>query len=113
MSPLVPADLPDTVLVTGRATDAGPVVAALRARGCRAVTVHTSGDARSRHVADESVLLGDDGYDDPVKLVEAARQAGAQAVHPAGPDVPGLRAAALQAGLGWLDHPTAPPEEPA
>jgi acetyl/propionyl-CoA carboxylase alpha subunit len=105
--------VPDTVLVADRGVPAVRVVTALQRRGIKAVSVHTEADGHALHatLADESVLLGPTlaAYGDVVKLVEAALQAGAGAVHPGGADVPGLEEAVTQAGLQWLGGPLSVP----
>lgn len=71
--------------------------------------MHTEADAGALHatIADESVLLGatPTSYGDSVKVVEAARQAGAAAVHPGSDLLPGLQVAVEAAGLQWLGEP--------
>lgn len=98
--------MPDTVLVADRGVAAVRVLRSLQRLGVKAISVHTSADATALHatLADETVLLGStpSAYDDPVKLVEAARQAAAEAVHPVTAEVPGLEDAVLEAGLLWL-----------
>ncbi len=105
----------ETVLVADSGVAAVRTLRGLQQLGIKAVSVHTGADAGALHAstADESVLLGDSlaSYRDPVKLVEAARQASAQAVHPAHADVPGLEAAVLAAGLEWLGGPVRLPVE--
>jgi acetyl/propionyl-CoA carboxylase alpha subunit len=107
--------VPETVLVADRGVAAVRTLQGLQRLGIKAISVHTSEDAGALHasIADESVLLGDSlaSYRDPVKLVEAARQASAQAVHPAHADVPGLEAAVVDAGLEWLGGPLRLPVE--
>lgn len=100
----------DTVLVADRGLGARRVVRSCHRLGLRAVTVHTTADARAAHVrdADESLLLGDDqvaDYADVVKVLDAAGQAAAQAVHPGrGPAAPmtAFARAVVEAGLVWL-----------
>nr|MDP9102316.1 hypothetical protein [Actinomycetota bacterium] len=95
----------DTVLVAGRGVAAVRVVQTCQRLGSRAVSVHTVGDEHAPHIAaaDESVLLGEpSSYDDVLKLVEAAGQAGAQAVHPCLNLTPDLAAAVEDAGLVWV-----------
>jgi acetyl/propionyl-CoA carboxylase alpha subunit len=103
---LVTPTTPSTVLVVDRGVAAVRVLSALQSRGVKAVSVHTTADATALHrtLADESVLLGRTAaaYDDVVRLVEAARQAGAEAVHPVTVSLPGLQEAVTQAGLQWL-----------
>ena len=99
----------DCVLVADRGVAAVRVVQALQRLGVKAVSVHTEADATALHasLADESVLLGPDPelYGDPRVLVEAARQAGAQGVHPVTAQVEGLEPAVADAGLAWLGSP--------
>jgi len=100
----------DTVLVADRGLGARRVVRTCQRLGSRAVTVHTSADAGAAHArdADESLLLGDDqvgDYVDAAKLLEAAGQAAAQAVHPGGgpaAHVEEIARAVVEAGLVWL-----------
>lgn len=106
----------DTVLVADRGQVARRVIATCQRLGIKAVGVHSEVDAKAAHAAeaDESVLLGpappDQSYRDALKVVEAARQTGAQAVHPGhgflAHDAAFARAV-LEAGLGWVG---APPE---
>jgi acetyl/propionyl-CoA carboxylase alpha subunit len=107
--------VPETVLVADSGVAAVRTLRGLQQLGIKAISVHTSEDAGALHAstADESVLLGDAlaSYRDPVKLVEAARQAGADAVHPAHANVPGLEAAVVDAGLEWLGGPLRLPVE--
>lgn len=101
----------ETVLVAHRGALTRRVVTTLQRLGVQAVTVHSDIDAGARHVveADESVLLGPaaprDSYLDVRRVVEAARRAGAQAVHP-GCSVlaedAGLAKAVQAAGLVWV-----------
>lgn len=96
------------MLVAGSGVATVRVLRELQARDIKAVSLHCEADASALHAttADESVLLGTDtaAYGDPVKVVEAARQVGAQAVHPAGSQVEGLEDAVAAAGLQWLGH---------
>lgn len=99
----------DTVLVADRGVVAARVVNALRSLGVKVVSVHSGADRDAEHVraADESVLLGDEtGYADVVRVIEAAQQSRAQAVHPGvGPlaEDPGAAAAVRTAGLAWFE----------
>ncbi len=78
----------ETVLVAHRGPLAVRVVRTVQRLSAKAVTVHSDVDDRALHVmaADESVLLGPAdparSYLDVVRVVEAARRTGAQAVHP-------------------------------
>jgi acetyl/propionyl-CoA carboxylase alpha subunit len=96
----------DTVLVVDRGVPAVRLLRALEALQVKAVSVHVRADATALHstLADESVLIGATraAYGDVTRLVEAARQAGAQGVHPGTVELPGLEAAVLAAGLVWL-----------
>lgn len=107
--------VPETVLVADRGVAAVRALQGLQRLGIKAVSVHTDEDARVAHaaIADETVLLGPtlSSYRDAVKLVEAAQQAGAQAVHPGHATVPGLEQAVTEAGLEWLGAPVRLPVE--
>ena len=101
----------ETVLVASRGPVACQVVRTCQRLGVRAVTVHSEGDAQALHVsqADDSVLVGpappEQSYLDPRRVVEAARQSGAQAVHPGAGALavdPAAARAVLEAGLGWV-----------
>jgi acetyl/propionyl-CoA carboxylase alpha subunit len=98
----------DTVLIADRGDTALLVVRACQRLGIKAVSVHADTDAKDPHAteADESVLLGDlTSYVDEVAVLEAARQAGAQAVHPGdGPlaHSPSFAQAVEEAGLSWI-----------
>lgn len=98
----------DTVLVADRGPVAVRVVRACQQLGVQAVAVHCDRDGGARHVAlaDEAVLLGPvEGYRDPTRMVEAARQSRAQAVHPGGGPLaedPVAGRAVRDAGLAWV-----------
>jgi acetyl/propionyl-CoA carboxylase alpha subunit len=98
----------DTVLIADRGDTALLVVRACQRLGIKAVSVHADADAKDPHAteADESVLLGDlTSYADEVAVLEAARQTGAQAVHPgAGPlaHSAAFAQAVEEAGLSWI-----------
>jgi acetyl/propionyl-CoA carboxylase alpha subunit len=106
----------DTVLVAGRGVLSGRIVRTCQRLGARAVTVHSAADVTAPHVAgaDESMLLGGDDpattYLDGRKVIEAAGQAAAQALHPGGGPLAGSAAFAqsvVDAGLVWLGPPPA------
>ena len=107
----------DTVLIADRGDTALLVVRACQRLGIKAVSVHADADAKDPHAteADESVLLGDlSSYADDVAVLEAARQAGAQAVHPgAGPlaHSDAFAQAVEEAGLAWIGPLTHDDEE--
>lgn len=101
--------VPDCVLVADTGVPAVRAIRGLQRLGIKVVSVHTGDDLTAGHVtaADESVLLGETAasYRDAAKVVEAAEQAGADAVHPVHAIIPGLEAAVREAGLGWLGAP--------
>jgi acetyl-CoA/propionyl-CoA carboxylase biotin carboxyl carrier protein len=77
-----------TVLVANRGEIAVRVIATLRALGIASVAVYSDADAGARHVreADEAIRLGPapaaESYLHAGRILDAARQAGAQAIHP-------------------------------
>lgn len=104
----------ETVLVADRGPVARRVVRTCQRSGARTVVVHASGDGGSPAVraADEAVPLGGrdwgESYGDPLKLIEAARRTGAQAVHPGGGPLAedaALAVAVRDAGLVWVGLP--------
>src|ERR1700741_3596189 len=75
----------DTVLVANRGEIACRVIRTLRRLGIRSVAVYTDPDAWAPHVglADVAVRLGRPAaYLSVSAVVDAARRAGAQAIHP-------------------------------
>ncbi|SDG05675.1 acetyl-CoA/propionyl-CoA carboxylase, biotin carboxylase, biotin carboxyl carrier protein [Sinosporangium album] len=75
----------DTVLIANRGEIAVRIIRTLRKLGVRSVAVHSPADADARHVreADAAVLLdGPLGYLDAERILRAAKDTGAGAVHP-------------------------------
>jgi 3-methylcrotonyl-CoA carboxylase alpha subunit len=77
-----------TLLIANRGEIAARVIRTAKAMGLRTVAVYSEADAGAKHVADadEAVLLGPararDSYLNIERVIEAARQTGAEAVHP-------------------------------
>ncbi|TDK41155.1 acetyl/propionyl/methylcrotonyl-CoA carboxylase subunit alpha [Antarcticimicrobium luteum] len=78
----------DTILIANRGEIACRIIRTLRAMGLRSVAVHSQADAGAPHVvmADAAVEIGAgpvaDSYLDGAKIIHAAQEAGAQAIHP-------------------------------
>jgi acetyl-CoA carboxylase biotin carboxylase subunit len=78
----------ETVLVANRGEIARRVIRSIQKAGARAIAVYSEADADLPYVheADEAVLLGaaapQESYLDVAKVIEAARQTSAQAIHP-------------------------------
>ncbi|MGY4648786.1 acetyl/propionyl/methylcrotonyl-CoA carboxylase subunit alpha [Mycobacterium sp. URHB0021] len=101
------------VLVANRGEIARRVFATCRRLGIGTVAVYTEPDARASHVgeADARVRLqGRNGYLDVAQLIEAARTAAADAIHPGYgflSEKAEFAAAVQEAGLTWIGPPVA------
>jgi acetyl/propionyl-CoA carboxylase alpha subunit len=101
------------VLVANRGEIARRVFATCRRVGIGTVAVYTDPDAASPHVAEADArvrLEGRNGYLDAAQLIEAARAAGADAVHPGYgflSENAEFADAVQQAGLIWIGPPVA------
>ncbi|MBM3644650.1 MAG: biotin/lipoyl-binding protein [Alphaproteobacteria bacterium] len=77
-----------TVLVANRGEIAWRVMRTARAMGYRTVAVHSDADRHAPHVAyaDRAVRIGPppvgESYLDPARIIAAARESGADAIHP-------------------------------
>src|SRR5512147_2436075 len=84
----MPTPLFNKILVANRSEIAVRVINACKSLGIRTVAVYSEADVNSKHrlMADESVLIGPppprESYLDIDKLIAAARQSGADAIHP-------------------------------
>jgi urea carboxylase len=78
----------DTVLIANRGAIACRIIRTLRRMSIRSVAVFSDADQGSRHVleADEAIRIGPgpaaESYLDPARILAAAKQTGAQAIHP-------------------------------
>jgi acetyl-CoA carboxylase, biotin carboxylase subunit len=101
----------ESVLVANRGEIARRVIATARRLGVRSIAVYSEADAALPfvHEADESVLIGPPpparSYLDGEAVLVAARQSGAQAIHPGYgflSENPAFAASVLEAGLTWI-----------
>ncbi len=104
----------DSVLVANRGEIACRVIRTLRRLGIVALAVHSDPDAGAKHVreADRSIRIGEGpapvSYLNPAAIVDAAREARADAVHPGYgflAESPAFARAVLGAGLAWVGPP--------
>ncbi len=78
----------EKILIANRGEIACRVIATAKRMGIATVAVYSEADARARHVelADEAVCIGPapsrQSYLLADKIIEAAKQTGAQAIHP-------------------------------
>jgi len=78
----------DKVLIANRGAIACRIIRTLKALGVQSVAVYSKADAQSLHVsqADEAICIGEalasESYLDMGKVLDAAEQSGAQAIHP-------------------------------
>jgi acetyl-CoA carboxylase biotin carboxylase subunit len=101
----------ESLLVANRGEIARRIIRTSQRLGLRTVAVYSEADAELPYVAeaDEAILLGPaapaESYLDAAKIIEAARQAGAQAVHPGYgflAESAEFAAAVADAGLSWI-----------
>ena len=104
----------DKVLIANRGEIALRVIRACHELGIRTVAVYSEADARAPHVreADEAVLIGpppsSESYLRGEKIIEAAKQTGAQAIHPGYgflAEREWFARAVRDAGLVWIGPP--------
>ncbi len=101
----------ESLLVANRGEIARRVIRSARRMGLRTIAVYSEADAGLPHVreADEAVLLGPpppaQSYLDVARLIEAAQQTSAQAVHPGYgflAENAGFARRVQEAGLAWV-----------
>jgi len=100
----------DPVLIANRGEIAVRVARTAHAMGLGTVAVFTDADAGALHADVADVAVRVSSYLDVAALLEAARAAGARAVHPGYgflAENPGFATAVAGAGLAWVGPPAA------
>src|ERR1700753_2182487 len=106
----------DKILIANRGEIACRIMRTAKRLGIKTVAVYSEADAGALHVsiADEAVLIGPpparESYLDIARIIDAAKQTGAQAIHPGYgflSENPDLAAACTEAGITFIRPPEA------